>query len=96
MKRIHYYEVWDDYSEDGRGGRIEVIGRFSYKEDAEEFAKGRGNYGNNASVSEKEFAILENIKEVEIEKDEKLKKRLKDIFSSEELNRIKELLKAPN
>ena len=64
MIKVHYYEVWDDYSEDGRGGRIGIIGRFINEADALTFAIGKGNYGENATVSEKEFIILESIKEI--------------------------------
>jgi hypothetical protein len=70
MKSLIYYEVYDDYSEDGMGGdlcgrnRDKVIAKFTEISDAEEYAKGRGNWGQNAWVRLCTLDIFESLEEV--------------------------------
>lgn len=64
---IKYTEVYDDYSVDGRGGRDEIIGRFFSEQTAKKYAKGRGNYGNDAQTRNQVFTICDSIEEMELE-----------------------------
>lgn len=64
MKELVYYEVSVNFSEDGRG-YSSVIGCFSSKEAAEEYAKGRNNWGRDGYVSEKALTICDTVAEQE-------------------------------
>jgi hypothetical protein len=72
MIELSYYEVYDVYSEDGRGP-ITIIGRFTNESDATGYAKGRGNYNSNARVKPASIAIVESLDEAE--DFDKIKKR---------------------
>lgn len=66
---VDYYEVSDDFSEDGRSGQTKIIGRFSKEAVANEFAKGRGNYGHDAHVNHESFWVAETLGEINRIKD---------------------------
>lgn len=83
-QRVKWFEVWDNYSEDGRGGLVKVIGRFTYESVAKDFAKGRGNYGGDALVDSVEMYIADSIESWQKEcDDEKKVAALKKLTSEE-------------
>ena len=65
MLTIRYYEVSDNYSEDGRGINADkVIGNFTTPGVAEEYAKGKGNYGQDARVIPRTLILAEAIEDM--------------------------------
>lgn len=67
MKTITFYEVFDNYSEDGLGQNCEkVVGRFFSQEKAFIFAANKGNYGSRANVREVTINIYQNVLEAEL------------------------------
>ncbi len=62
MINITYYKVWDVFTVDGRGPPTE-IGKFTNERDANEWARGKGNYNGDAVVSEINLNIAESIEE---------------------------------
>lgn len=64
IRTIEYFEVSDNYSEDGRGNDIRIIGNFSTREIADKFSNGRGNWGAKASVIPRRIHICDSIQDV--------------------------------
>ena len=64
MKTITYYEVGDSYDVEGKGP-FQVIARFFSKSEANKYAKGRGNYSSDASVSQKTIIIVDTAEQME-------------------------------
>lgn len=62
---IKFTEVYDDFSADGRGNRIVVIGRFFSETVAKQYAKGRGNYGQDANTRYQQFTICDSLYDME-------------------------------
>ena len=84
MKQLTFYEVYDDFSSDGRGNMIRVVGRFTKESDAKLYAVGRGNYEQKASVREKNVVVAESIKEMEeVEVEERKQKALNKLTKEE-------------
>lgn len=67
MIKVEYYEVSDNYSEDGRSPYGDkVIGRFTKENSANLYAKGRGNYGSDARVTYRKFYIAIDTNEIHL------------------------------
>lgn len=75
INQYTYYEVYDDFSEDGRGNQISVIGRFSTETIAQRFAIGNGNYGLTAKVREVSIVVCDSIEDIEDIEDYKEEER---------------------
>lgn len=74
VNTIEYWEVWDNFSEDGRGtGQNRILACFSSQIEANKFALKRGNYGQNAQVTHKQAIIIDKIDEYDILKKERIK-----------------------
>lgn len=65
IQKVNYFEVYDNFSEDGRGNDVRVIARFHDRYHAEQYAVGRGNYGHDAQIREVKFSIASYASEVE-------------------------------
>jgi len=63
MKTITYYSVHDAFDAEGRGPDQE-IGAFFDKGVADDYAKGNGNYGNDARVTQKVIVICDTAEEL--------------------------------
>lgn len=64
VKTVEYWEVYDNFSEDGRvAGFDKILGRFSTEKAASQFADGRGNYGNRAQVKPCKIVIVDTVEE---------------------------------
>lgn len=74
MKTVEFYEVWDDFSEDGRGTVLtnKTLALFSKKADADIFACGNGNYGQKAQVKHRKIFICESQQDVKESKKQEL------------------------
>lgn len=65
IQKISFYEVWDNFSEDGLGRNADkVIARFSTETSANIFAQNNGNYNQKAHVRKIEFCICDSINEI--------------------------------
>ena len=66
VNHVTYWEVSDNFSEDGRDPHgHKVIGCFSKQEVANQYAEGNGNYGHDARVQRKDLVIVDSIEELE-------------------------------
>lgn len=84
--KLKYYEVSYDANVDWGGTRdIRVIGKFSYYEDAKEYAKGRGAYGDaNVTNVNKTIIIFDTLDEALGKHEEEMKeKALKKLTKAE-------------
>ena len=63
MKTITYFSVHDAFDAEGRGPDQE-IGAFFDKGVADDYAKGNGNYGNDARVTQKVIVICDTVEEL--------------------------------
>lgn len=92
VKTIEYYEVGDCYSEDGRGAWT-TIARFSSQKVAEEYAKKRGNYEQDATVRREVLIIADSISELEACSEERRFKELTENLSPDDLKLLRKRLK---
>lgn len=84
IKTVTFYEVYDDYSEDGRVPNIRVIGTFSTETVAISYAQKKGNYGADAQVREKIIYICETIDDIKtLKKEQFLRDTLKKLNDAE-------------
>jgi hypothetical protein len=64
ITKITYYEVGDAYDAEGRGP-FRVIATFSTESIADQYAAGKGNYGNDAKVREVTAFVCDSFEDVE-------------------------------
>jgi hypothetical protein len=62
INKLNYFEVFDAYDVEGRGP-YKVIGTFSTDRMAHSYAKGQGNYGNDAMVREVTVFVCDTIQD---------------------------------
>lgn len=83
IQTIEFFEVGDHYAEDG-SGPFKIIGRLWNNDEANAFAKGRGNYGSDAQVKPVKLIISDTVGDQENYLREEFRQKALDKLSYEE------------
>lgn len=84
IQRIEYYEVYGEFSDDGRGNDFRVVGSFSDKHIANKYAIGRGPWGTNLSIRKVILNICDTIQDLEtLEKNREIEEALNKLTTRE-------------
>lgn len=83
IKTVEFFEVGDDYSEDGRG-RFKTIGRFWDRKVADAYAIKRGNFGKDAQVHPVALPIADSIADMDAYHDEEKRQQALNKLTDED------------
>lgn len=72
IQTVKFFEVGDRYDEEGKGP-FQVIGRFWDGKEAEKYARGRGNYGSDATVKPQNLVVADSCEDMDNYRDEELR-----------------------